>query len=76
MVPGAGDVKHREEVGGLARGREDGTYAAFKVVDLGCHGVYRGVLQAGIKVAALFQVEEFAHLVRRFIFKGSALDDG
>ena len=76
MVPGAGDVEHREEIGGLARRREDGTHAALQVVDLGRHGVYRGVLQTGVEVAALFQVEELAHLVRRFIFKGSALNDG
>ena len=76
MVSCAGDVQAGEQVGGLAGGGEDGAHAAFQSTDLCCHGVNRGVLQAGIEVPGLFQVEQAAHLVRGFIFKGSALDNG
>ena len=76
MVSCAGDVQAGKQVGGLAGGGEDGAHAAFQGAKLRRHGIYRGVLQAGIEVPGLFQVEQAAHLVRCLIFKGRALDNG
>ena len=76
VVSAAGDVDAGKQVGRLAGGGEDGAYAAFQVVDLGGRGIHRGVLETGIEVAGLFQVEEFSHLVRGLIFEGGTLDDG
>ena len=76
VVSCTGDVQDREQVGRLPGGGEDGSHAALQVIDPGSHGVYGRVLQAGVEVSALFQVEQPAHLVRGLVFEGCALDDG
>ncbi len=76
MVARAAQVQAGEEVGRLAGRSEHAGYAAFQGGELGGYDVVGGVLQPGIEIAAFFQVEEPAHLVRCFVFKGRTLING
>ena len=76
VVAGFTDVVDGIEVGCLSRGGQHGTHAAFECGNLGCHGVVGRVLQTGIEIAVLFQVEEACHLFAAAIFEGGALVDG
>ena len=76
MVSGFCDIDTRKEIGGLSGGGEDGPHTAFQIADLRGCGIYRRVLQPGVEVAAVFQVEEAGHLVGCFIFESGALDNG
>ena len=75
MVAGTADVQACEEIGGLARRRQHRPHPAFQVGDLGRHVVVGGVLETGIEITALFQIEEASHLVGSLIFEGGTLDD-
>lgn len=76
VVAGFTDVVDGIEVGCLSRGGQHGAHAAFECGNLGCHGVVGRVLQTGIEIAVLFQVEEACHLFAAAIFEGGALVDG
>ena len=75
MVARLADVEHGIEVGGLSAGSQHGAYATFQCGNLGGHGVVRGILEAGVEVTAVFQVEEAGHLLARVIFESGALID-
>ena len=76
MVARLADVEHGIEVGSLARRGQHGAHTAFQLGDFAGHGVVRGVLQAGIEIARVFQVEEPGHLVAVVVFECCALVDG
>ena len=76
VVARLADVEHGVEVGRLPRGGQDGPHAPFQPCDFVGHGVAGGVLQAGIEIARVFQVEEPGHLVAVVVFEGGALVDG
>ena len=75
VVTGAGDVEDGEEVRGLAGARQHGGGAAFELGDFCGHGIVGGVLQAGVEVAGLFQVEELAHVLGSVVLPGGGLVD-
>ena len=75
MVAGAADIQAGEQIGCLPRGGQHRTHAAFQVGDLGGYVVVGRVLETGVEIPALLQVEQPAHLVGSLIFEGRALDD-
>ena len=75
VVAGGGDVEHGKEAGRLTRRGQHGRRAAFEFADLGRDGIAGGVLQAGIEIAAGFQVKQLAHIAAGSVFEGRALDD-
>ena len=70
------EVEQGIVVGSLSTRCEHGGYASFQCGYLGSHGIVRGILQAGIEIAAVFQVEEAGHLFAGFVFECGALIDG
>ena len=75
MVAGFADIEHGVEVGSLSAGGEHGSDTAFKSSYLGSNGIVRRVLQAGVEITAVFEVEQTCHLFAGFIFKSGALVD-
>ena len=76
MVATLADVEHGVEVGRLARRGQHACHTAFEGCYLGSYGIIRRVLQAGVEVAAVFEVEEAGHLLAIIVFEGCALIDG
>ena len=76
MVACLADVEHGIEVGGLSAAGQHGPHAPFELRNLLGHHVVGGVLQSGVEIAFLLEVEEHGHLLRVIIFECSALDDG
>ena len=76
MVAGLADVEDGIIVGSLSAGRQHSGYTTFEGGNLGCYGIVGGVLQAGIEISAVFQVEEAGHLFTCLIFEGCTLVDG
>ena len=76
MVPGLADVQAGEQVRRLAGRGQDRAHAAFQCGNAGRDGIVGGILETGVEVTAVLQVEEPAHLVGGFIFEGRALHDG
>ena len=76
MVTSLADVEYGVEIGRLAAAGQHGPYTTFQGCNLGCHGIVGGVLQTGIEIAVILQVEEAGHLFAGFIFKGCALVNG
>ena len=75
MIACLADIKHGEKVGSLPRRGEHGAYAAFQIGYLFGHSVVGRVLEAGIKIAFRFQIEEFGHLLAGFVLECRALID-
>ena len=76
VIAGPGDIEHGEEVGGLPGGGQHGGSTALEGGDLRGDRVAGRVLQAGIEVAARFEVEEVAHRLACLVTEGRALHDG
>ena len=76
MIAGLADVEYGIEIGCLSGRCQHGAYATFQNGDLGCDSIVCRVLQAGIEISALFQVEEFGHLFTGVILECRALIDG
>ena len=76
VVARAGKVEHGEEIRRLARRREHARRAPFELGDLRGHGVVRGVREARVEIAGLFQVEQAAHVLARVELPGGGLVDG
>ena len=76
MVASLADVEHGVEVGSLTRGGQYGAYTAFEGCNLGGYSIVGGVLQTGVEVAFLLQVEEVGHLLGIVILERGALVDG
>ena len=75
MVARIADVEQREEVRRLAgRGQHRGR-AALHLADLRRHRIIRRILQAGVEVAGLRQIEQTAHLLAGRVLEGRRLDD-
>ena len=75
MAAGLADVEAGEEVRGLPGGGQHSRHAAFEGRQARRHAVVGGVLETGIEIAGLFEVEETAHLVAGRVFEGRTLDD-
>ena len=76
MVAGLADIEHGVETGGLSAGGEHGGYTAFELSNLGGYGIVGGVLQTGVEIPAVLEVEQTRHLFAVVVFEGGALVDG
>ena len=76
VVASLTDVEDGVEVGSLSAGGEHSAHATFKCRNLTCHGIVGGVLQTGVEIAFLLQVEEHGHLLRIIIFERRTLNNG
>ena len=70
------DIKNGIEVGCLTAGSQHSGYTTFKSGDFGGNGVIRWILQAGIKVTTVFQIEQAGHLLAGIVFESCTLIDG
>ena len=75
MPSGFADIHAGEKVGGLSGGGQHGCDSAFEGCNAGGYVVVGGVLEAGVEVAAVFEVEEASHLVAGLVLESGALDD-
>ena len=75
MVAGLADIETREEVGGLAGGGQHCTHSPLERRDLGGDHVVGGILQPGIEITRLLEVEKTAHLVAGLVFERGTLYD-
>ena len=76
MISCLTDIKNGIEVGSLAAGSQHSGYTTFKGSDFGGNSVIRWILQAGIKVTTVFQVEQAGHLLAGIVFESCTLIDG
>ncbi len=76
MVTCLADIEDSVEVGSLTAGSQHGGHTTFKGGNLGCNGVIRRVLQAGIEVTAVFQIEKTCHLLAGVVFESCTLING
>ena len=70
------DIEHRIIVSGLAGGCEHGRHAALQLADLLRNTVIGGVLEPGVKIAVLLQIEKASHLLGGIVFISGCLIDG
>ena len=70
------DIEHRVVICRLTGRSQHGCNAALQLADLLCHAVVGRILQPGIEIAFLLQIEQSAHLLGRLVFKGRALING
>ena len=75
VVAGFADIEAGEEVRGLARGGEHSAYSPFERSYARGDMVICRVLESGIEVSVLLEVEEPAHLVACLVFERCALND-
>ena len=75
MVPSLTNVEAREEVSSLPRTSQHTCHATFHGCYLRSGSVIGRVLQSSVEISTLFQVEEFTHLLARFILKSCTLYD-
>ena len=73
MVASLADIENGIEIGCLTRRCEHRCHAAFECGNLCCHCIVGGVLQTGVEISRLFEVEQAAHLLATLIFECSAL---
>ena len=76
MVAGLTDVEDGIEIGSLSAAGEHCAHTALERGNLAGHGIVGGVLQTGIEIAFLLQVEEHGHLLRIIIFERRTLNNG
>ena len=76
MVAAGGQVEHGEEVRRLAGGGEHRRRATLQRRDFRGYVIVGGVLQAGVKISAGFQVEQLAHVLAGGVLKCRGLDNG
>ena len=65
-----GNSKHRCRLAGRC---EHGCHAALQIADFLCYDVVRRVLQTGIEISLLLQIEQFSHFLAGCIFECCAL---
>ena len=76
MVPGRGDVEHREEGGSLSRGEEHGGAAPLQLTQPGGHSVAGRVLQPGVEVPGGLEIKQLSHVLAGLITERGGLNDG
>ena len=69
MVTCLTDVEHCIEIGSLPRGGKHSPYSTLECGNLPGHRVIGGVLETGIEIPLLLEVEEQCHLVTVLIFE-------
>ena len=69
-------VEDGKEVSRLTGGGQHTGDAAFERGDFGGDGIACRVLQPGVEIAGLFEIEKRRHFGRAVIFEGCGLDDG
>jgi hypothetical protein len=67
VVASLTDIEDSIEVGSLSAAGKHSAHTTLEGRNLLCYGIVGGVGQAGIKIAAVFEVEEACHLVARLI---------
>ena len=75
VVSRAGDVEDGEEVRRLAGARQHGGGTALEFGDLCGHVVVRWVLQAGVEVTRLLEIEQAAHMLGGVVLPRGGLVD-
>ena len=75
VVARLADVEHGVEVGSLSARSQNGAHATFELSYFLSHGIVGRVLESGIEISLLLQIEEHRHLLRVVIFKCSTLND-
>ena len=70
MVACLTDIEDRIEVGSLSAGGQHSPYSTLERGNLRSHSVVGRILQTGIEIALLLQVEELRHLVGVVVFEG------
>ena len=75
MVACLTDIEHRVKIGSLAAARQHRSYSTFKLRNLLCHDIIGRVLETGVEISFLLQVEEHCHLLRVVILERGALND-
>ena len=76
MVAAVCNIKDSVEICRLSGGGQHRCRAAFQLADFSRHQIAGGILQAGIEIAACFQIKELAHILAGVVFIGCALVDG
>ena len=76
MVARLTNIEDGVEVGCLSTACQHGTHAAFQSCYLRSNGIVGGILQTGIEVALLLQIEQLGHLVGVIILESGRLDNG
>lgn len=61
MVTCLANIEDSVEVGSLTAGSQHGGHTTFEGGNLSGHSVIRRVLQAGIEITAVFQIEKTCH---------------
>ena len=72
----AQDVEQREEVRRLAGARQHASGTALELGDLCRNGVVGGVLQTGVEISRLLEVEQTTHVLGRIVLPRRRLVDG
>ena len=76
MVTCLANIEDSVEVGSLTAGSQHGGHTTFEGGNLSGHSVIRRVLQAGIEITAVFQIEKTCHLLAGIVFESCTLIDG
>ena len=76
MIARLANVEYGIEIGSLSTGSQHSSHTSFESGNLGGYSVVRRILQTGIKVTAVFKIEQAGHLLTGFVFKSSTLIDG
>ena len=69
------DIEQRIKHCRLSGRSKHGGHTAFKRSDFGSYTFVRRILQTGIKKSGSLEIEQFAHLITRFIFECRTLID-
>ena len=76
MISCLADIENGIKVGCLTAGCKHSSYTTFKGGNLGGNRVIGRVLQAGIKITTVFQIEQAGHLLAGIVFESCTLIDG
>ena len=76
MVACLADVEDSIEIRCLSARCQHGGYTAFEGGYLGCNGIVRRILQTGVEVTAVFEVEQTRHLLAGIVFESCTLING
>ena len=69
MVASLTDIEDGIEIGSLTAGGKHGPYSTLEGGNLCSHSIVGGVLQAGVKVTFLLEIEQLSHLVGVIVLK-------
>ena len=76
MIACLADVEDGIEIRCLSARCQHGGYTAFEGGYLGGNGIVRRILQTGVEVTAVFEVEQTRHLLAGIVFESCTLING